>query len=394
MWSLADQGVASLGSFLTHVLLARALPPSEYGAYVLILGVVLFLNSIHASLVSYPLLVYGAKADAQSLRRMCGACLAATVALQLPLGLAAAGAAWVMGRGWLAPLVIAVVLCWQVQETTRRALMAHLLHRQAIWGDALGYLGQGALIWILIRQDRLSLEAALAMMALTSAAAAALQTHQLAPMRVGWLEARSLGVRFWALGRWILVGNLAAVLNLQAFPWVLARFRGLATAGAFQAALNLLGVTHPVMLSVGNLLVPVAAQSGRPGPISPSVRRYATGGALAVAPYFALLMAWPGAALAALYGPASPYAELRGPLRILVVSYLFQYPAQVLSALLNGLGDSRSDSQAQTAGAAGAILVGLPLAARFGVGGAAAGVSLVNALRAGCAFWRLRKIAT
>ena len=65
-----------------------------------------------------------------------------------------------------------------------------------------------------------------------------------------------------------------------------------------------------------------------------------------------------------------------------MVSYLFQYPAQVLSALLNGLGDSRSDSRAQTAGAAGAILVGLPLAARFGVGGA------------GCAFWRLRKIPT
>src|SRR6266576_6204077 len=42
-WAIADQGVVSLGNFLTTIILARALTPAAYGLWSGICGLILFL---------------------------------------------------------------------------------------------------------------------------------------------------------------------------------------------------------------------------------------------------------------------------------------------------------------------------------------------------------------
>src|SRR4030095_3337931 len=65
-WAIADQGIVSLGNFLTTIILARALTPDAYGLWSVIFGLILFLNVFPSSLVNYPLSVRLAARDDSS----------------------------------------------------------------------------------------------------------------------------------------------------------------------------------------------------------------------------------------------------------------------------------------------------------------------------------------
>ena len=57
-WAIADQGIVSLGNFLTTIILARTVSPHEYGVWTGNFRFdFLFLNVLPASLVTYPLMV-------------------------------------------------------------------------------------------------------------------------------------------------------------------------------------------------------------------------------------------------------------------------------------------------------------------------------------------------
>ncbi|MGQ9633341.1 MAG: hypothetical protein ACUVXB_03765, partial [Bryobacteraceae bacterium] len=120
LWPLADQGVVSAGTFLTNVVLARHLAPSDYGVYGVYLSVCLALNTLHSSLVTYPLVTTPSAGDAPALGRETSAALYLTVLWFGPLAAVLAVAASLF-QPWTTLLAVwAAAMCWQVQETTRR----------------------------------------------------------------------------------------------------------------------------------------------------------------------------------------------------------------------------------------------------------------------------------
>ncbi len=382
-WSVADQGVVSLGTFLTSIMLARSLSPGDYGAYSALLAGLLFLNGIHAALVTSPLSVEGAATDPATLRRYSTAGVLFTIVLAVPSGLLLAAPAglvrsslWIWAPVWL--------ILWQVQETMRRSLMCGLGHKRAVWGDAVSYLGQAVLIWAGWRTGSLTLERAFAIIALTSGAAAVLQAVQAGLARVELAELRRLARGFWKFGSWMLYGCFASVFGSQAFFWMLALSKGPQETASLQAVANVLGVCHPLMFGLGNLLVPVVARAKAIGgfPLAwRSAREQGVRFGMVLLAFFGILFLWPHTILAMLYGPASPYAGLVGPLRLFVVSYAFLYVAQVLGLFLTGDGDARAAFQVQLSGAFSSLLLGLPLAYIWGTACACAGMLAVNATK-------------
>jgi O-antigen/teichoic acid export membrane protein len=388
--ALLDQGVVSLGTFVTNVLLARSLGQGEYGLYALVLGVMLLLNSVHAALVAYPLSVKGATADEHELRRLAAGSLGLAGGLAAAMGAGLFAAVAALGSVELACWSAAALVLWQAQETVRRALVAHLRYGAALWGDAVSYLGQAALIWALSQEGRLSLGAAFAVMSFTSAAAAGLQAVQLRLRPGGLREGAHLARSFWSLGRWALFTNLVGNFTTQAFPWTLAAFHGVGAAAALQSVVNLMGVSHPVMFGINNLIIPVAARVVADRGVAAARRaafRQAMIGWVLLSPYYVGLALWPEAALRGFYGAGSPYLALEAPLRLFVVAYVFVYLTCILGALLYGLGDSRATFLGHTAGAAAAVALGLPLTAAGGLLGASVGVIVVGAARAAGLGW-------
>src|ERR1700736_4008666 len=135
-WSLADQGCVSLGNFLTNIFLARTLAAADYGVFALVYGLLVLLNSFHSCVVGYPLSIKGAAADAEGLKSYTRSALLFTAVLSVPFGGIVLGACIVLGRPTIAVWAAFALLCWELQETLRRSLMAHLRHGEAIWGDA------------------------------------------------------------------------------------------------------------------------------------------------------------------------------------------------------------------------------------------------------------------
>jgi O-antigen/teichoic acid export membrane protein len=282
------------------------------------------------------------------------------------------------GTLWLA---LAALVCWQMQETVRRALMAGLRHSEAIWGDAVSYLGQSCLVWFLVKSRSATLENIFAAMAVSSLAAALLQGLQLGLRRVALAELWRTGRTSWSLGGWTLAASSVSILSSQAFVWAVAGFRGPSEAGALLAVLSVLGVSHPLLFSLGNLIIPAASKGYRAEGAQAAWQttwKYGRQGAALAAPYLVFLLILPGFALRLLYGAHSPYTELSTPVRWGAVAYAFLFASQVFGCYLGALQRVKRNLLVQILGAGASVLVGLPLAARFGVTGACAGLCAVS----------------
>jgi O-antigen/teichoic acid export membrane protein len=120
----------------------------------------------------------------------------------------------------------------------------------------------------------------------------------------------------------------------------------------------------------------VARGGGGPGGARTARRaalKYAAAGAALLAPFYALLLLLPGLALRLFYGPDSHYLSLGHELRVFVLCYAMMYVGNVSISILNGLGRGHAGFIATAIAAAGAAAVSVPLAAAFGVRGAAWG---------------------
>jgi O-antigen/teichoic acid export membrane protein len=372
-WAIGDQAVVSLGNFLTTIILARSFSPEVYGIWTVLFSFILFLNVIHASLITYPLTIKATTLDEPGMRQLVNGSLSLTIILTVPLGLALCGAAWLIEQpllglwGWLA------LFFWQLQEITRRALMARLAFRKALFSDAISYLGQAALVWMLAQTGRLSPDRCFIIVAATCGMAALVQALMLGLLRsAARFEFRSLIGNFWQAGRWVLWSNVATNFSIQVVPWSLFLIRGAGDAAGFQAVSNLLGVSHPIMLSLGNIIIPAAALARARGGMRAARRVaivYASQGGLLLLPYFVALVLFPRQLLSLFYSARSPYLELDGALRLFAIAYLFYYFSLVLKFLLNALEKNRSQFIAELVSSLLLAIMIVPLVFAYGLMG-------------------------
>lgn len=245
-WTLIDQGLVSLGAFLVNVQLARQLAPDEFGAFALLLGGLLGLQLFTSSLLLYPMSVSLPVSQGDARERLYAATVLLVGAICVPLCAALATALFILQRADLIPAALALLVCWQLQETMRRGLLAAFRHSSAIYGDTATYFGQVVALFVLSRFGHLTLENALFAMAAAYATGVAMQAVQLRITLRPYAELRATASEFWSIGGWSLANNLLALLRVQILPWVLAAFGGMAAAGAFQAVLNVVNLTNPI----------------------------------------------------------------------------------------------------------------------------------------------------
>jgi O-antigen/teichoic acid export membrane protein len=376
-WTLADQSAVSLGNFLTQIVLARSLPRSEYGIFALLFGILMVLFTCQNGLIIYPLSLEGAVAEKIGLRKLASGSLILTLLLAIPFSVFVLGATVVLRITSLTWTALLAMLLWQVQEIYRRALMAHLRHRDAVWGDALSYMGQAAVLWLLAHERALTLERVFLVLAWTSAAAALLQLVQLGFAYISARDIKALARKYWSAGRWVLLTGMNDAGLRQVFPWALAFLYGPAEAASFQSVINLLGVSHPVLFSTSNLIIPaVAGARGKRGVRAAwqTSVRYGMIGGVCLVPYFSALLIWPRASLSLVYGALSPYANFATGLRLGVLAYAIAYCAVVVAAFLYGLGRSKDAFGASIGSTALALVPSAVLVPYYGATGAIAGL--------------------
>jgi len=399
-WAIADQAVASAGNFAITLLLARGLAPTEFGTFVLMNSACLIVFGFHANLIVSPLVVLGASATASKSRTYLTVALMLTLAL-LPVSfLVVFSASASLHREVTGLLAVNYILAWQLQETTRRALISKLRYRDAIWGDAISYLGQALLVGLLVMQPRFTLNETFGVMAATSVVAAAIQCWQLRLAPTTWSQLLVTGTEFWTLGKWLAVVSLTSMAAGPLFPWLLNWIHNKEAVASFQAVMNVLGLANPLILSISAIVMPVVAARlfERDGHTSKALldltMHYVPWFELLLAPWFLVLTIWPHSVLMSFYGKASLYGNQTVALRVGVLVYVLTVPMTVLGAVLTGSGRTRSSAAMQGAGAVASLVCAPPLILAGGVVGTMLAEIVARGIRVWYAVWSIRRPST
>ena len=399
-WAMADQGVLSLGNFGVSILLAacfeRKHDLSDFGAYWILMELMMFLNGIQNALVAYPLTVRGAIADRLQLGRLTSMSMLLT-GVMWPLQAAAivttaAIAKIPMSVGiWAA---IALFL-WQMQETLRRGLMAHLKFRESLLGDSISYIGQLVAVALLGWYGMLTLTTAFQAIALTSGLAALVQGAQLGLHNITLPELREFTQDCWDIGRWVLYGNLSRFFTGPMYNWNIAYWAGKDLLGVYYAVMNLLRLANPLTFGIASLITPSAARANKLEGMKGAKRelhRFGLLGAVMLAPYLGMLLIAPKLSISLVYGADSAYLRYSILPQLAAVAAAFTYWATATGAFLGGLERSRNLFISQFAYAGAAVIIAMPLVAGFGLLGAAIGWLVAASIQAAVNIYYVSKL--
>jgi O-antigen/teichoic acid export membrane protein len=260
---LADQAVVSGTSLLTTLLIARWSNPTELGIYVVGASLLLSVLAFQESLILEPYLIQ--RHDMQgSLAEGAGSFLTLSVlfstgSILILIVLAVGFLKWgtspeLVATTWLIAGIIPFAL---TRNFARRFSFARLEFGHALVLDTAVALIQISMLAWLGTSGRMSALSAWAAFGAANAVAA-----------VGWLycarrefairlqHVRTVLKRAWPLGKWLLVGQITALVQGNIAYWLLMGLAGAAETGVFAACMSIVGFANPLLLGLGNSMMP------------------------------------------------------------------------------------------------------------------------------------------
>lgn len=384
-WPLVDQGVVSLGNFLTLVLVARALPAkSEYGTFGLLLEVIFYLNAIQGSLITYPLTVRGAIADEQAIKRLATASLLITCLIALPVVLTGLSLAVITHYTLLGLAGAFALFMWQAQEVVRTALRSRFRFAAAVLGDAIRYLGTPACLFVIWHQGKLTLASVFFSIGTLAAFAIAVQAIQVGLTPIRLRDTLGFAREFWHAGRWLLLTSLTTIIIAICGVWTLSFFHGNAAVGDFYAVANFTKPINPIIMSFAALVTQHAAKAlnfhGMPAAKGVALRLSLAACAMTL-PFLVLIMLFPDPAMRLLYGARSHFHTTDSVLglRLFAVGFALFILMNLIGSFLNGVHRTRDSFHAQVVNSVATVAITFPLTIMFGLIGLIGGSALAAA---------------
>src|ERR1700761_8877729 len=149
LFSLADQGVASITNFVTGVIIARATSKQEFGLYMLAFTLILTVTDIQTSLIATPYMVYGPRLKGRAQALYAGSTLlhqiAFSLVVMLAIGVGAVLTRYGLGPAGIGPVLwvlLAVISLIIFREFVRRICFARLKVGAALAFDTVVGIGQ------------------------------------------------------------------------------------------------------------------------------------------------------------------------------------------------------------------------------------------------------------
>ena len=394
-WTLVDQGLVSLGAFLVNVQLARQLTTEDYGTFALLFGGFLTLQLFNSSLLLYPMSIRLPVMHDTGKKQLQSATVLLVAGFSIPLSCVLALALYLLSRGDLILPALAAFLCWQMQETMRRGLLAEFRYSTAVVGDATAYYGQVAAIATLSATGELTLAHALEVMAGGYAVGAIIQAVQNRFSFRDVANLRQTAIEFCSIGSWSLLNNVVSALRIQIPPWTLAAAGGGAAAASFQAALNIVNLTNPVILGLCNVIPQTAAraqQSGGNAEAWRAARVYIWMGVPPILGYYAVVLIAPALFLRIFYGAGSPYLALTFDLQILALAWAIGYATDMTCSYLHGVNGARLALFINMFGMIAVAMMALPLIQTYGLTAGCIALLGANLVRLAASYHIQRRI--
>ena len=257
--SVLDQGVCSLSSFLTGIIVARALSPEAFGVYSLYFAGLLVLSGFQNALITGPARVLGvrpAKVDA-------GDYFKTQMTLQIILsGILVSGASvglFILHPGD-APTTGAFLLClvlFQLQELARVINLTRMTLVSLLRLDLVTHGLRVGLLLVAMSLDVLSPSVALLIIAISCALGMIVAGRNVFPKGPA-TPFRKTARSNWRYGRWLLLETIAYSASTQIYMFLTALWIDNAAVGGLSAVLVMMNAVNVIVLGVMNFSGPVA----------------------------------------------------------------------------------------------------------------------------------------
>ncbi|MGB7986339.1 MAG: hypothetical protein WCF54_14325 [Terracidiphilus sp.] len=387
-WALTDQAVVSATNFLTNVMLLRFMGLREFGVFILAWMSVQFVNSLQTALIIAPMMSISPKQEEKDRPLYFGAVVTQELALVACCFVLVFVALKVSGtffphldaehlallRSLALPLAVSA-FAYQMQDFLRRYFFSTRQSRRAFADDALSYLSQLPILFLLHRAGHLNSANALWVMAGTSILGLAPWFFWMEPLVFNRQWIAAIARRHWKISRWLGASALLQWVSGNLFVIAAPVYYGAAAAGVLKASQNLMGVTHVWFQGLDNVVPVETARHLRKGGVH-SMLAYTRSilikwGGLTL--LFALVMsAAPGFWLRLIYTPEM--AQYGYILRLYAILYVIVFIGGPLRAGLQALEYTVSIFWSYLAMAAFAFIFAVPMAKKLGLSGSMFGL--------------------
>ena len=376
-WSFVDQVLVSGASFLTGVILIRALGLEVFGAYALVLVGVQFLTGVQHSVILSPMMsLFDQRGDVSPARYLGAVVVHQLLLLALVGGLMVL--AWLVagevmaGLAISAPVALALVASTQVQELVRRYFFVTERPGLAFLSDLVAHGGRLLAVSALAFWGGLSTELVWLVMIATGFAGCLFLLPDLVRAQVDRAGIALISARHGKLSFWMLGNMVVAWFSESGFLLiVVGAVLGTAEVGAVRAVLNLVLVVNLLIQSLENFVPSAASRHLVDGGMKALVSyllRVGTAGALGILAIAVTLIVLAEPVMDLVYGSSVP-----GQVMMLAVFGLFLamgYVTEVAYAGLRALSHLYPAFLMQLVAGVVCVALMVPAAQGFGIAGA------------------------
>jgi O-antigen/teichoic acid export membrane protein len=403
--AVLDQGLFSGANFLTSIFLARWLAPADYGAYSLAFSVFLLFAAAHSALLNEPMMIFGASKYAARYSGYIRTLLRFHIAVLGPTSIVLCAIAGVLGRLY-SPAVEHAFLALAAGSIF---ILAFWLLRQAPyvllkpeWAVVASFLYCSVMtlaIWILNATGKLTGFAAFGAMAVASIAGVLIVLARFAGGFTNRVQRPMLGevaIDHWRYGRWAIASAAVSWFPGQIYYTLLPTWIGLEGSAALRALFNFVMPVLQAIAALNLLLLPALVRDRRTGghkKMTGTMLLFFAVSAVGCALFLTALWVFRGQLFQVFYG--GRYGQYAGwPLIFAAALPLGTCATAVFGNAVRALERPDRVFWAYIGSALSTAVLGIPMAARFGVCGALAGIH-ISSFTLAFLLWRsYRSLAT
>ena len=379
-----DQALISLTNFATTIMLARALSPTQFGAYGVGFILTRLARAIQEGLVVQPMTSMAPSLQGDHRR----ASLSESGRLQVGLAgieaLACVILGWALtrlGNNVAGPTLFALwcpLLLAQTQEFVRRVFYTLDQVNLAVLNTLVSGVAQLAFLGWALAAGAESGTVGLYAIGWSSGAALLLgliQTRRLWVRR--GVDLRAAWHKNWSFGRWVLGGTAVSWIAIEVYPILTAGLVSFAATGAYRALQNVVAPIHSLLRAMDTYFTPRLADRRRiagPAGVIHMVRRMFLVTGLPVAGVLVAAVAFTEPLLKLLYG--ATYLEYAGGMRLMVIFYALLYSFWPLQSALKAMEKPRPIFIASMAALVAMATAGIWAILQWGVYGTIGGQAM------------------
>jgi O-antigen/teichoic acid export membrane protein len=263
--AVLDQALFSGANFLVNILLARWLPPEEYGAFAVALSIYYLLLGFHTAVITEPMMVFGAGKYRERFRKYFGMVLWGHWVIGTLVALGLSVAAWVflqLRSPLMAQALFGLAIAapfWLLLWLTRQGCYAQLRPNDAVVGSGFNILAVVAGLLLLWRVGVISSLTGFVLLGATGGLASLVLLRELRPQMaryVGNPTPSILLADHWGYGRWSILGFLLYWASGQILMLLIPIFLGLMAGAAVAATWTLYRPISQFMQALNSLVLP------------------------------------------------------------------------------------------------------------------------------------------